>query len=227
MTGTARTATTTVTWTPPAVSVWHDELVIDGRPYPTRHSTPDLGPSSHAYLSDLTDAQLDSLRAVHESAHAVAGLAAGAYVHYARIDTTAGLRNASSGGQGPVFGGDTRTCNLSDGLGFAILMGAGERAEDRWLRERDLWTPVRAVGIELGAYSDRGHVLDLNPHMGFEGGLNDYSVVHHFADRFVSEHWDAITAVAAALATRLHLTGDEISDLAGLPNGAHSATCNA
>lgn len=226
MTGTARTTTTTVTWTPPAASVWHDELVIDGRPYPTRHSTPDLGPSSRAYLSGLTDAQLDSLRAVHESAHAVAGLAAGAYVHHAKISTTAGLRNTSAEGRGPVLGGDTWTCNLSDGLGFATLMGAGERAEDLWLREQGLWTPVRAAGLELGAYADRRQVLDLNPHMGFGGGHDDYLVVHELADQAVAEHWDVITAVGAVLAERLHLTGDEIADLAGLPNGTHSATCD-
>jgi len=32
---------------------------------------------------------------------------------------------------------------------------------------------------------------------------------------------------APLLAARLYLTGGEIADLAGLPNGTHSATCDA
>lgn len=226
---TARTTTATVTWNAPIESVWHDDRVIHGRPYPTRQSAPDLGTGACAYLSDLTDGQRDVLRAVHESAHAVVGLASGAYVHYAKMSTTSELRDTSVipdwAPLKAVPGGDTRACNLADGLDFIVLMGAGERAEDWWLREQGLWTPNRAVGVELGAYGDRREVLRLNPHVGFDGGPADYLIVHHFADRFVSEHWDAITTVAAVLATRLHLTGDEIADLTGLPNGTHSATC--
>lgn len=223
------TATTTVTWNPPAESAWHDDLLINGTSYPTLHPAREDVTDSHMYLDDLTNDQQDHLRAVHEAAHAVIGLAAGAYVHYAKISTTAVLRDTSAvpdwAPPNAVPGGDTRACNLTDGLDFIVFLGAGERAEDRWLREQGLWTPSRAVGVELGAYGDRRHVLRLNPHFGFEGGVADYLIVHHFADRFVSEHWHAITTVAAVLATRLHLTGDEIADLTGLPNGTHSATC--
>lgn len=226
---TARTTTTTVTWSSPVESVWHNDRVIHGRPYPTRYSAPDRQAGACAYLDDLTDGQRDHLRAVHEAAHAVSGLAAGAHIHYASISTTSALRDTSDtpawAPANAVPGGDTRACDLTDGLGFIAFMGAGERAEDRWLHEQGLWTPTRAVGVELGAYGDRRHVLTLNPHFGFDGGPADYLIVHHFADRLVSEHWSAITTVADVLATRLHLTGDEIADIAGLPNGTHSATC--
>lgn len=218
------TATDTVTWTPQATPVWNDDLVINGRTYPTRHPAPPAA-KSHEYLAGLTDAQRDEMRAVHESAHAVTGLAAGACVHHAQISTTADLRNEDLPATGRT-GGYTPACNITDGLGFLVFLGAGERAENRWLCEQGLWTPARAVGVELGAYGDRRHVLDLNPHLGFEGGSEDYSVVHHFADQSVSEHWSAITAVAQVLVTRLFLTGDEIADLTGLPNGTHSSTCN-
>lgn len=229
MNTTARTATATVTWNSPTESVWRDDRVIHGQPYPTRHSAPDREAGACAYLNDLTDGQRDHLRAIHESAHAVSGLAAGAYVHYAAISTTAALRDTSAvqtwAPPNAVPGGDTRACNLTNALDFIVFMGAGERAEDRWLHKQGLWTPVRAVGVELGAYGDRSHVLRLNPHFGFDGGPADYLIVHHVADQFVSQHWDAITAVADVLATRLRLTGDEIADISGLPNGTHSATC--
>lgn len=220
------TAHSTVTWTPPATSVWHTGQVIHGKPYPVRHSAPDCGPSARAYRGVMADGQHEAQIAVHESAHAVAALASGAYVHYSKISSMDALWDAvSESADGAVPGGDTQACNLANALDFIVLMGAGERAEDRWLREQGLWTPARAVGVELGAYGDRRQVRSLNPHLGFEGGPNDYLVVHEFADRFVSEHWSAITTVARALAERLHLTGDEISRMTGLPNGTHSRTC--
>lgn len=221
MPGTARS---TVTWTPPAVSVWHTGRAINGKPYPVRHVAPDWGPNAGSYRGILADGQHEMQFAVHESAHAVAALASGAHVHYTKIASMDDLWDAEGSG-GVVPGGDTRVCNIAGGLDFIVLMGAGERAEDRWLREQGLWTPTRAVGAELGAYGDRCHVLRINPHLGFEGGHDDYLVVHEFADRFVSEHWGAILTVAGVLAERLHLTGEEISRLTGLPNGAHSSTC--
>ena len=218
MTGIARS---TVTWTPPAASVWHDVVVINGASYPTRHPALDGVTNSHEYLDDLTDGQMDLMRAIHEAAHAVAGLAAGAYVHDALISVTGELRADTD----EVLGGAARVCNIPNGLHFITIMGAGERANDRWLHEAGLWTPFRAAGAELGAYGDRRNILRVNPHLGFAGGTNDYLVVHHVADQFVDEHWDRITTVGAVLAERLYLTGDEVADLAGLPNGTHAATC--
>lgn len=225
MTATATTSAT-VHWNPPATSLWYDLTVINGRTYHTRHRAPD-STACGTYLDALTDDQRDTLRAVHEAGHAVAGLAAGSFIHYARISTTAALRNRTPDDEGLVRGGDVHGCNLTDGKGFAVFMGAAERAEDRWLREAGLWTHTRALGIEIGAYTDRRHFLDLNPHIGFDGGLNDYLVVHQLADQFLNQHWNAVIAVADALATRMHLTGDHIADLAGIPNGTHSATCTA
>lgn len=214
----------TITWNPPTTSHWHDLTVINGRTYHTRHRCPDSVPCG-TYLDDLTDDQRDTLRAIHEAAHAVAGLAAGSFIHHARISTTTALRNRTPNNEGLVIGGDVHACNLTDGPSFAVFMGAAERAEDRWLREAGLWTHTRALGIEIGAYTDRRHVLDLNPHIGFDGGPNDYLVVHHLADEFLDRHWNAVTEVADALTAWLHLTGEHIAELAGIPNGIHSATC--
>lgn len=212
--------------TAPALYTWHDDVDIDGRPYPTRNPVPDNGTCSDDYLGDLTNGQRDHLRATHEAAHAVSCLAAGGHVHYARIATTTVLKSTSHSQSGFKQSGNVMICNLTEGSDVAAFLGAGERAEDRWLHQNNLWTPTRAVGIEFGAFSDRHHFLDLNPHFGFGVDHNDYRVVHDLADDLITRHWDAITAVSHILATRLHLTGGDIADLARLPNGVHSRTCN-
>lgn len=204
-------------WNPPETSIWHDAALIDGKPYPTRHPVPHWVEDIDGPLSALTDEQQDAMRAVHEAAHAVAILAAGGYVHQVWIRRTADLRATDA--EGSQIGGNAAGCNVSDGLDFVTVMGAGERAEDRWLRETDRWTPVLALGVEFGAYTDRRAILDLNPGLGFCGGSGDFQVVHEVADRFVDEHWERITAVACALSSRLSLTGEEVAVLASLPNG--------
>jgi hypothetical protein len=217
---------TEVTWTPPVLPVWHDDATVNGLRYPTRNPVPDWADNREDLLAALTDEQRDHMRAVHESAHAVATLAAGGYVHYAWIRRTNDLRAATDRlTGGPQYGGHVPACNVPDGCNFVTLMGAGERAEDKWLREAGLWTSTIAAGVELGAYGDRRTVLNLNPHLGFNGGHDDFLVIHELADAAVTRHWGAITVVAAALAKRLRLTGDEIAALAELPNGTHSATC--
>ncbi|MFI2081466.1 hypothetical protein ACH43Y_14100 [Streptomyces rubiginosohelvolus] len=204
-------------------TAWHGDITVNGQPYYTRHPVPDYGPNSDAYLDGLTHQQRDHLRAIHETAHAISALATGAHVHYAQITTTSLLANT------PLTAVGTRTgaayiCNTRDGQSVAAYLGAGERAEDRWLRQTNLWTPLLAAGIELGAYSDRQTLLAANPHIRFGIDRNDYAVVHDLADQIIATHWDAITKVAGVLKARLHLTGDEIADLAGLTNGTH--TCD-
>jgi hypothetical protein len=214
----------TVTWTPPAEVTWHSGIEINHEPYPTRNHAPDCGANSDAYLGSLTYAQRDTMRAVHEAAHAVAVLACGGHLHSARMTITAELRPGEPSDEGTV-GGQVLGCNVPDGRALAVFTGAGERAEDRWLRESGLWTPTRAAGVELGAYSDRRALLLDNPHIGFGTG-QDYVSVHDLADHFLGEHWSLVLAVADALAFRLRLDGEEVAFLAGLPNGTPMDTCD-
>lgn len=203
---------------------WRTDVYINGQPFPTRHPAPDYGDNSDAYLGDLPDHQRQYLRAIHEAGHAVAGLAARAHIHYAKITPAAKLATAAPTSIG-VSGGDVFACNFPDGQATAVYLGAGERAEDRWLHQNHLWTSTRAVGIELGSYSDRRRFLAINPHFGFGADRNDYRVVHDLADDLVAQHWNTITAVADVLVNQIHLTGDQIADLAQFPNGTHSTTC--
>ncbi|MGW5693831.1 hypothetical protein ACWEWX_23585 [Streptomyces asiaticus] len=213
-----------MTSTPASTITWYDDLEVAGTPYPTRHPAPDYGNNSDAYLGDLPGHQRQYLRAIHEAGHAVAALTAHAHVHYAKITPTVELTTAAPTSSG-VSGGDVFGCNFTDGQSFAVFLGVGERAEDHWLHQNSLWTATRAVGIELGACGDRRRFLATNPHFGFGVDHNDYRVVHDLADQLVTQHWDAITAVADVLSTRLHLTGGQIADLAQMPNGTHSTTC--
>lgn len=203
-----------------SVAAWHHEVDINGEPYPTRNSAPNHESTSSAYIGDLTDEQSTQMRAVHEAAHAVAALAASGHVHHAKLVPAAQMRAMPDGGVG-VESGDVFACNLIEGRDVARFLGAGERAEDRWLREVGLWTPSRAVGVEMGACSDRRSFLGLNPRFGFGIDDHDYRVVHDLADQFIGRHWTAINAVADVLATQLHLTGREIAELAQIPNGTH------
>lgn len=221
MTGTVDLGT--VTWTPPAEVTWHTDITINGETYHTRNFAPDYGPNSDAYLGSLTDGQRDTMRAVHEAAHAVAVLAGGGYVHDAWITETSVLRASAPTDSGTVSG-QVRCCNLPGGTENAVFFGAGERAEDRWLRENGLWASDIAAGVELGACGDRRALLELNPHVGFGTG-QDYVIVHDIADHFLSENWASVLTLADALAARLRLDGAEVAALAGLPNGTHSPTC--
>lgn len=201
---------------------WHDDITINGQTYYTRHPAPKHWISSHQLIG-LAPAQLDHMQALHEIAHAVAALAVGAHVHYAQLRSNE--LEAETHSAPVAMSGDVFACNFHTGEGFAVFLGAGERAEDHWLRTNNLWTQSRAAGVELGAYTDRRNVLSTNPHIGFGKDHNDYRVVHDLADQIVDQHWAAITGVADVLAARLHLTGDEIAELAQLPNGAHSNSC--
>lgn len=198
--------------TAPATYTWHTDIDINGQPYPTRHRAEVDDPQ----LIDVTGAQLDYLRAIHEAGHAVAVLSGQGHLHSAQIEQ--GEHEGDNGGV--VY-----ACNLRDGHAYATYSAAGERAADHWMRETGLWTPRRAVVNEVAARSDRQSFLAINPNVGFGDREVDYRVVHDLADQFVNQHWDAITAVADALTSHLHLTGGQIADLAQLPNGTPSDTC--
>ncbi|MCX5158102.1 hypothetical protein OOK39_02150 [Streptomyces sp. NBC_00264] len=197
------------------VRAWYDEITVNGVPYPTRHSSPTVEGDSDDCFS-LTAHLLDYARAIHEAGHAVAALIGGAHLHHAQIV------------KGPATtpeGGVTHACNLADGHAYATFSAAGERAVDRWLREDGLWTPDRAVVVEVGANGDRSSFLAINPHVGFGDKQIDYTVVHDLADNFLEQHWAAVTRVAHALTGHAHLEGDEIARIAGLPNRPrHSCT---
>jgi hypothetical protein len=182
-----------------------------GRPYPTRNYAPHIEGDTDACLN-LPATQLDYLRAIHEAGHAVTVLTGRGHLHSAEI---------VKGEVTSEEGGVTRACNLADGHAYAIFSAAGERAADRWLHEAGLWTPERAVAVEVGAHGDRRSFLAINPHVGFGDKDVDYRHVHDLADQALNTHWTAIINVADALQQHGYLSGDQIATLTGISNTPH------
>lgn len=201
--------------TEPGARGWHTSIDVDGQPYPTRNYALDIEGGSDACLN-LTAAQLDYLRAIHEAGHAVAALLGGAHLHSAEI--VMGVADDAAGGE-------VRACNLHDGHGFAVFSAAGERASDRWLREAGLWTPERAVANEVGARGDRQQFLAINAHVGFGDREVDYRIVHDLADQALDQHWTAVLHIADQLAQHGRLDAAQIVAIAGLANGEASRKC--
>ncbi|MDX3839582.1 hypothetical protein [Streptomyces europaeiscabiei] len=204
-----------MTAAPADIASWHTNLYVDGVAYPTRHYA-HLDEDDDGTEADLglTDEEVQYIRAIHEAGHAVTALSGGGHLHHAQIETPDSAVD---------HGGVTYACGLSDGNLFAAFSGAGERANDRWMRENGLWTPRRAVAVESGARGDRAAFLRINPHVGFGDRQVDYRAVHDIADQAVHHYWREISAVADALVQQIHLGGDRIADLIGIPNGPHRA----
>ncbi|MCX0247971.1 hypothetical protein [Streptomyces drozdowiczii] len=203
---------------------WYDDITINGVPYPTRNTSPLNTQNSSDYLGDLPSHHRHTLRAHHEAAHAITSLAAGGHIHHAQLAPPSTADSLPATGASMRSSGAVTGCGLHHGNDYAMVFAAGERAEDHWLRQNNLWTPDRAVGVELCAYADRTAFLAGCPDAGFNGGASDYCHAHNLADQAITHHWDAITAVAQVLADRLYLTGQELAAIAQMPNGTH--TCN-
>lgn len=172
---------------------WHYDMNLFGDVYPLRYYTDDFGRLSGAQavtnIINLPDRLAPYERAIHEAGHAVAALTHGIHPKY--ID-------GAHTNLGPLsaFSADALVC----------CFGAGERAVDRWLHNRDLWTPLRAAAVECSAYADRA---TLRKYLI----INDYLEVHDFADEFLTRNWPAVTAVAEALVTSPALTGEQIASI--------------
>ncbi|MEU0949922.1 hypothetical protein ABZ379_45780 [Streptomyces canus] len=192
--------------------IWHN-LYVDGAPYPTRHHHADFG-GAIAYGEHhlgLPADDIQQIRAIHEAAHAVVAIAGGGHLHHAQIEAP-----DNSGDTGGVCG----VCGLADSQLLATYCAAGERADDRWLREQGLWNDRRAVCVEVGARGDRQILLASNPRIGFGDKEVDYHLVHDLADQAIDQHWTRITTVAEVLVKEIRMDGDEIANLIRIPNGS-------
>ena len=171
---------------------WYTTLSIQGEPYPTRYYAPEIWNIDDAW-SFFTLDQADYMSAIHEAGHAVVGLLGQYHIHSAELfyeDFPTAV------------GGTVTACRDldadEDGHAFAAFGGAGERAANKWLHEAHLWTPQRAVTVELCAWKDRALLLESNPHVGFGDRADDYRAIHDIADQVINRGWSRIKAVADA-----------------------------
>lgn len=190
---------------------WH--LNTD-RPWRTRHPEPDGWGSTITSTGQARGLEPDlaaEANAWHEAAHTVLYLWSGVVVEYVTLDI-ADERHVS-GGQAM-----TMVAPYDLPLGQAIVcLAVGERAEDRWLAQRGLWTPVRAWAVERHAYRDRAAAADLL-HRGMSatmtfgtdpGAGTDYATYLTDADAALNDAWDDVEALAHELLRTRHLTGDQ------------------
>lgn len=180
--------------------VWRRDISYneDGTPYPVRT---DYVPDGRQYTSvEAMDFGPDLLRegaAWHEAGHAVAAHHMGVDVHEVVLDNVrAGHGHARLGICAPYM--------------KQLISPCGERAQDRWLREKDLWTPLRSVAVETMAKMDRDCFLSEFPKFGFGDKEHDYAELMDDADEFLDDVWHHVGAVARELLCRTVLTGDDV-----------------
>lgn len=197
-------------------TTWHinPDTIDNDQPYAvhckwTRHRPPEQWVSTRQ-VRNFTEGQRVMAVAVHEAAHTVMHLYRGVEVLYAQVD------------DGPDAGG-RMSYKIDENRPYEIeSTAAGERAEDRWLRESGLWTEGRAWVAERVAWGDRTLINELVP-----GGLTygtdklsilDYSNILDRTDELLDGLWWHVMQLANCLAEYRYMNGDEAAAVTGLTN---------
>lgn len=159
--------------------------------------------------------------AFHEAAHTVLLVIAGVPIHYVAVRTmTEAVGDLPSG---ETYRGPFRA-ELQ-----ALLVGlcAGERAEDRWLRETGMWNADRAWASERSASHDRDEIDHFihratEVHLTYQssGAWHDLATLHALTDRALDRHWKRISDLAEALVEARRLDARQIADIARINNPA-------
>lgn len=192
---------------------WHHDVHVNGTVYPTLNRPPEWvhngGLTELRDLMGLSNHDLLAATAAHELGHALVWLVGG--LHVSGLDLTSDGRYSGHAVAVPSGRSD-------EARPLTIGMAAGERAEDRWLREAGLWTPHRAAAVELGAFTDRAQVLEnVTPKPAFGTGGLDYTELHNMADAAVDEVWDRLLFALPRLVRCRAMSGRELAQAAGLP----------
>ncbi|MFF2923089.1 hypothetical protein ACFVTP_11915 [Streptomyces celluloflavus] len=203
------------------MSEWH---LNSDQPLYTRHAEPaswQAGRNLYDILA-FDDALLRRTIAVHEAAHAVMHFAFGIPVEEIRIADALG-KDTGPGGWVKSTGAWSVPY-----MRYLTMCAAGERAQDRWMREQGLWTPERAWVCERTATEDRNQAArsardcGLQLHFGTgpaRDGLH-YRAVQDTAEAALAPLWDRVMNLAAAADTHGRLSGHAAAGHARL---AHTA----
>ncbi|MFJ9855255.1 hypothetical protein [Streptomyces sp. NPDC101150] len=199
--------------------VFHPTTLKDGRELYTRHREPDFW-CCHHHTPALDRATYRRAICVHEAGHTVVALVSGMRVQSVSVaesegDIGCGLRAEFEGTTTPGPYELSRSSVIK-------IWGAGERAEQRWLRENGLWTEVRGWAAELGALGDRQQAireLEVSLATTDEGTvLMSYAELGDQVEQVLDRNWASVLTVAEALDVAGELTGNEAAALAGVPN---------
>ncbi|MFF4531531.1 hypothetical protein ACFY1P_19960 [Streptomyces sp. NPDC001407] len=184
----------------------------------TRHAQPPGHPLRGALDLGLTAEEVTRYDAHHEAGHAVLGLLKGMPVRRATLEPN-----------------DLHSAHVEFGpwsgpwWSYAIMMAAGDRAGDRWLREADLWTAQRAWIAERGCDSDRRKVAETVPEPSVvifgalpagaqpQQGVAHYQALQDEADFWLDMYWPRVQRLAGAMIEHCELSAHRISELTGIP----------
>ncbi|WP_424892341.1 hypothetical protein [Streptomyces sp. XH2] len=183
----------------------------------TRHEPP--GHQLHGDLDlGLTTEDMTRYDAHHEAGHAVLGLLKGMPVRRATLEPN-----------------DLHSAHVEFGpwsslpwWSYALMMAAGDRAGDRWLREAGLWTPQRAWIAERGCDSDRRKVAETVPGPSVvifgalpagaqpQQGVAHYQSLQDEVDFWLDMYWPSVQKLANAMTEFRELSSHQISDVTGI-----------
>lgn len=201
---------------------------IPGMPnYLTVYAPPDAPGRSVYEVLDLPGPQLRRSMAVHEAGHAVVALQS-PRVTVTRTGLRPGLGRLGSEADAGFTDWEGRGIKW---LTAATVGAAGERAQQRWLRDNDLDSPARLWATEIIAAQDRREIVANAAAAGvtvsydYDGmrAESDGSIIAGWwsirfeAARTVSAAWDRILMLAEAIDRRGELSGEEAARLIGLP----------
>ncbi|MER8103837.1 hypothetical protein [Kitasatospora sp. NPDC094016] len=201
--------------------VFHPTTLKWGRETYSRYPEP-VSWCCHGHVPGLGPATYRRAVSVHEAGHTVVALHVG--MHVKGVEIAGRTQDLGCGPRLELEG--TMSPGAYELAHSAVVkqLAAGERAEQRWLRDHGLWTQDRAWAAEMGALHDRDAAI---PRLRMRTGSDDPATLLwayvYFGDQVeevLEQHWVAVLAVAEALDEEGELTGDQAAALAGLPNPA-------
>ncbi|MFJ3097922.1 zinc metalloprotease [Streptomyces hydrogenans] len=198
---------------------------------PYRHPAPPLGSVCCQTYGMGFDRATERLSvAVHEAGHTLAAMILG--FHVPSVAVTEPTRRRDCGHLYEITGGLDDDFRLYGGHirdAMTVLL-AGERAEDRWMRETGTWTQTRAFFAERGGLADRatgrGAMARLGVQMQFATSTvdspddRDYWRYVPLADQVLAPAWPQVLLLAERVAEAGCVSGDEAADACGIQNPA-------
>ncbi|WP_035796445.1 hypothetical protein [Kitasatospora mediocidica] len=171
----------------------------------TRHPAPDIdGRFDVRGLYGLPDSHHRQMTTIHEAGHAAVLLAAGIPFDHMSLGQHPNTAAPQAGYVKCTFTGTLET--------YIHFFAAGERAQDRWLREQGLWTPIRAWATEILAYTDRQGIAEYAP-------ADDLTALHDEVDTLLDGLWPSVLRLAGALNRHGRLSYEQAVEHAAIPCG--------